>query len=774
MKYTPIFRMLPLAALLGLTGCHMTDATHSSMTEVTNQQQESTFSLAQLYSDNLFQAARVPATRWLEDGSGYTLLEHSSWTNDNDQEITGQDIVRYHPQTQAKDVLVAAHDLIPDGQEQPLSIADYQWSDDGTKVLIFTNTVRSWRTHTLGDYWVLNLTSKKLTQVYADASESTLQFAKFNPQGDQVAFVQGNNLYVQSLASLKLTQLTTDGDKYVINGTFDWVNEEEFGLQDGFRWSPDGKSIAYWQVDTTGVPFFTMIDNVSELYPQLTEFPYPKVGEKNSTLRIGVVSSTGGQTQWMNTGGNPEDTYLVRMEWAGNSDTLMIQKMNRAQNHLELLYADSHTGQTQVLVEEQSNAWVEQVDDMRFFRDGKSFTWQSERNGYRHLYRYDQDSNMPLLALTTGNYDVVQLLEIVANDQGEGYAYFIASPDAPLERYLYRVNLNGQEEPERLTPADWEGTHGYQVSKDGLFAVHHFSKVGVPGQTRMIALPEHKTITEIELNNTLQQKVDRLVTSTTEFFQVPVRDGLVLDGYVMKPEDFNAKKKYPVIMHVYGEPWGQTVANQWLGHLWLWHEYMTQQGYVVVSIDNRGTRSPRGQAWRHSIYKQLGIVTVRDQADALDAMLAQWSWMDGSRIGIWGHSGGGTQTLNALFRYPDKFHVGIATAPVPDLRLYDTIYQERYSGLLPQDADSYEETSAVTHAQHLVGKLLIIHGTGDDNVHYQGAERLIDELVRYRKQFSFMSYPNRSHGIFEGEGTSEHFRTLMAEYFLENLPAGGR
>ncbi|RTE85723.1 MULTISPECIES: S9 family peptidase [Gammaproteobacteria] len=753
---------LGLTAMMTLGACQ----SESDATAVT-QPQAPTFTLEEAITEDIFKLANVPATRWLADGSGYTTLE----SNENG----GEDIVRYHPVTQERTVLVSASQITPEGQEEALEIADYQWSQDGSKVIIFTNTVRSWRTHTLGDYWVLDLTTNNLKQLGEFAEESTLQFAKFNPQGNQVAYVQANNLYVESLASNGgVQQLTFDGSDTIINGTFDWVNEEEFGLRDGFRWSPSGDAIAYWQVDTSGVESFTMIDNTSDNYPQLTTFPYPKVGETNSSLRVGVIPADGGETTWMNLPGDPRAHYIVRMEWAGNNNKLMLQQMNRAQNTMHFWLGDRESGDVEQLITEQSNAWVEQVDDVRFFRNGQSFTWQSERSGFRHLYRYDADAEGDKLTqLTRGNFDVVQLLEIVANEQGEGKAYYIASPQNHLERYLFSVDLSGESDPVRLTPEEWDGTHGYQIAQNGEFAIHSFSEVGVATQTNLVALPSHEIIQVIEDNSAVQEVIDERITSTTEFFQVEARDGLVLDGFIMKPRNFDPTQSYPLIMYVYGEPWGQTVANKWLGNRWLWHEYMTQQGYVVASIDNRGTKSPRGREWRHSIYKQLGIVTVRDQADALQAMLERWSWLDGERVGIWGHSGGGSQTLNALFRYPELFHAGIASAPVPDLRLYDTIYQERYSGLLPESAEQYEATSAITHAANLEGELLLIHGTGDDNVHYQGSEALINELIRHQKQFEFMAYPNRSHSIREGEGTVLHYLQLKTDFFLENLPVSG-
>ncbi|MGX5914662.1 DPP IV N-terminal domain-containing protein [Aliidiomarina sp. Khilg15.8] len=748
---------LAISAGLILSGCASDNASPQTATT------EPTFTLAELYQQDRFAVKSFPTSRWLADGSGYTTLEDGA----ND----GQDIVRYHPQTDAREVLVSASQLTPEGSQQALQIADYQWSQDGSKVLIFTNTRRSWRTHTLGDYWVLDRATGELRQLGAEAPEASLQFAKFNPEADRVAYVMQNNLYVQALDSMQVTQLTDDGDERIINGTFDWVNEEEFSLRDGFRWSPDGEHIAYWQVDSNDVPMFTMIDNVSELYPTLTEFPYPKVGETNSALRIGVVGASGGQTQWMDIPGAPRDHYLVRMEWAGNSDELLIQQMNRAQNHLRLWVSHHETGASQELLSEQSNAWVEQVDDIQFMQDGATFTWLSERNGFRQLYRVDRhDGEAEMTPLTSGKhreYDVIDVKRIVVSADNDGWVYYVAAPDNPLQTSLMRASLSGQQ-VERLTPDDWRGSHDYQVSEDGQYAIHQVSTIGQAPQTHMVSLPDHAVIEDLETNAELQQTLENTITSETEFFRVSARDGLELDGYIMRPANYDASGNYPLLMYVYGEPWGQTVADRWLGHSWLWHEYLTQQGFVVVSIDNRGTRSPRGREWRHSIYQQLGIVTVRDQADALDAILERWSYIDEDRVAIWGHSGGGSQTLNALFRYPEKFHTGIALAPVPDLRLYDTIYQERYSGLLPDAADSYAETSAVTHASNLQGNLLLVHGTADDNVHYQGSERLIDELIKHQKQFDFMAYPNRTHGISEGEGTSLHLRTLMTRFLLQN------
>ncbi|MCJ8317921.1 S9 family peptidase [Idiomarina sp.] len=761
------FRSLRLVAgvtaIITLSACsNLGDTQPTDETEPAEVTGTSQLTPEKIFASDTFNVERPAPTRWLEDGSGYTTLEESESAN-------GRDIVRYHPETNERTVLVSAEQLTPNGEDKALHIADYVWSDDGNKVLIFTNTKRSWRTHTLGDYWVLNRSNNELKKLGGNAPESTLQFAKFNPQGTKVAYVMQNNIYVQDLNSFRINKLTKDGNDTIVNGTFDWVNEEEFFLRDGFRWSPDGQHIAYWQLDTEGTPVFTMINNTDELYPTLKEFPYPKVGETNAAMRIGVMPASGGKTQWMDIPGDPRQHYLVRMQWAGNSEQLLIQQLTRKQHINRAFITDIDSGNAQELLRESTDSWAEYVDDIHFLNDGQEFTWLSERSGYRHIYRVYRDSGR-ISAITRGNWDVVNVLRV---NEEDGWVYFIASPETPLERYLFRASLDGSGRLERLTP-DMDGTHSYSISQDAKYAEHTFHSVNQVPVTKMISLPDHKVIRTVVDNTDAQKAVENVEKQPVEFFRVEARDGLELDGYIMKPTDFDPSKEYPILFYVYGEPWGQTVANKWGGSLYLWHTMLTQQGYIVASIDNRGTKSPRGFDWRRSIYKNLGVVTVRDQYDALQQMLERWDFIDESRVGIWGHSGGGSQTLNALFRYPDAYHMGMALAPVPDLTLYDTIYQERYSGLLPESAERYKETSAITHAENLEGDLLLVHGTGDDNVHFQGSERLVNELIKHGKQFEFFAYPNRSHGIYEGEGTTLHLRTMMTEFIKEHLPAGGR
>jgi dipeptidyl-peptidase-4 len=389
----------------------------------------------------------------------------------------------------------------------------------------------------------------------------------------------------------------------------------------------------------------------------------------------------------------------------------------------------------------------------------------SERSGWRHIHRVSADGES-IIDLTPGEFDITQMGAI---DETGGWLYFLASPENITQRYLYRTRLDGAGDMQRITPQEYSGFNSYQMSEDARWAVHTHSSFGQPPQTRLVSLPDHKTTKLVEDNQALIDKLSQVPTGEHEFFQVKARDGLVLDGFIMRPPDFDPAKKYPIINYVYGEPWGQTAQDTWSGSNYLWHTLMTQRGFIVATVDNRGTRAPRGRAWRRSLYGAVGVLGSRDQSDAMQAMAERWSYIDADRVGMWGHSGGGSMTLNMMFRYPQQYHAGVSIAPVTDQRLYDTIYQERYSGLLEQYEDGYREGSPINFASNLQGQLLLIHGTGDDNVHYQGSERLINELIKQNKQFELMSYPNRSHGLREGEGTQLHLHTLKTAFFEKHL-----
>ncbi|HYO45182.1 MAG TPA: S9 family peptidase [Gemmatimonadota bacterium] len=735
-------------------------------TPLAAQEDPSALSLERIFSSGEFRNERFGPARWLEGGDAYTTLEAEDTAGDDAD--SRMDIVRYDAATGARSVLVPARSLVPPGADGPLEIEDYGWSPEGSRLLVFTNSERVWRENTRGDYWVLDLGSGSLRKLGGDAPESTLMFAKFSPDGARVAYVSENDLYVEDLDSGAITRLTADGSRTTINGTFDWVYEEELGLQDGWRWSPDGERIAYWQLDATGVRDFLLINDTDSLYSYTIAVQYPKAGTTNSAGRVGVVPASGGETRWMNVPGDPRQNYIARMDWAASSDEVVMQRLNRLQNALEILLGDASTGHVRTIHTERDSAWVDmRVELMEWLDDGREFAWISETDGWRHAYVISRDGSSKRL-VTPGEFDV---LDVVGVDEEEGWLFYVASPEDPTRRLLYRSRLDGTGRPERLTPEGENGTHGYDASPGVDWAFHVLSSFGTPPITDLVRLPDHRVQRVLAANQTYRDKIAALDRGPVEFFRVDQGDGVMLDGWIMKPPDFDPSKKYPLLVHVYGEPWGTTVDDSWGGSEYLWHLHLTQQGYLVASVDPRGTPAPRGREWRKSIYRRLGTLTSRDIAGATKAIEA-WPYVDPHRTAIWGWSGGGSQTLNSLFRYPEVFETGIAVAPVPDVRLYDTIYQERYMGLPQDNPEDYAQSSPLTFADRLEGNLLVVHGTGDDNVHYQGTERLINALVAANKPFQMMAYPNRTHGIFEGENTTLHLYSLLTRYLEEHTPPG--
>jgi dipeptidyl-peptidase-4 len=760
--------LLTTAIAVSLMACQSTSTENTAKTEL-SAKKKSALTVDRIYKDYEFSSDYISRLRWLADGSGYTVIEKSAKTklNDKGKEVSvGRDIVVYNPETLERTILISAQQLTPKGSDKPLSIHNYIWSDDRQKLLIYTNSKKVWRSNSRGDYWLLDIKANKLIQLGGNKpAESSLMFAKFSPDASKVAYVVADNIFVENLSDNKVSQLTFDAGNGKINGLFDWVYEEEFSIKDGFRWSPDGKKIAYWQLDTSGSKDFIMINNTDELYPTLTKFPYPKVGETNALPKVGVVNLASAKTTWAKLPKNSRNMYIPRMNWSGNSQQILVQHVNRKQDTNILYLTDVNTGKAKVLMTEKEESYLDFVDDARWLDKGSSFLWTSERSGWRHVYNISRDGKS-VKNLTKGEFDVINIQTV---DEKNGWLYYIASPKNVAQKYLYRSKLDGSLSNQRVTPEEFAGTNRYQMSPDGQWGIHSHSTFTQPTQKRLVKIEGHQTKHMMMDNKELINKLAKLPKTDHEFFQVSAQDGVVLDGYIIRPADFDPKKKYPIIFYVYGESWGQTVTDSWRGNSAMWDQMLTEQGYIIASIDNRGTRTPKGREWRKSIYGAVGVLSSRDQSDALKAMSERWDYIDTDRVAIWGHSGGGSMTLNMMFRYPDQYHVGISLAPVPDQRLYDSIYQERYSGLLEDYAEGYKQGSPITHAKNLKGKLLLVHGTGDDNVHYQGSERLINELVKHNLQFDFMSYPNRSHGLYEGKGTTLHLKNMMTNYFNTHL-----
>lgn len=731
----------------------------------------SRLTLERLFSSNEFQAHGVPSLRWTTDGTGYTALEPGAGGRG------GRDLVRYDAASGRRTMVVASERLVAPGNPDPIEIQDYQFSVDARRVLIFTNAQRVWRQYTRGDYWVLDVASGALRKLGgAGAPGSSLMFAKFSPDGGRVAYVRANNLYVEDVASGAITPLTSDGSRNIINGTFDWVYEEELNLRDGFRWSPDGKRIAYWQLNDSGVRDYLLLNTTDSLYSFTIPIQYPKVGTTNSAARVGVVSASGGATQWIAVPGDPREHYIARLDWAASSEEVVLQQLDRRQHTLLVMLGDARTGVVRTVLTEKDSTWVEVVDDLRWLGAGHRFTWVSERDGWRRLYSVTRDG-ASIRPITNGAFDLQNPNAafgepyVVGVDSAAGWIYFTASPAAPTQLYLYRSRLDGSGRAERVTPAGETGTHLYSIAPGARFALHIHSTFTSPPVYDLVRLPSHALVRTLADNSQLRTRLAQLQRGQSRFVRVPARDGVPLDAWVMTPPGFDPRGRYPVVFNVYGEPASQTVLDAWTGD-YLWHLMLTQHGYVVASIDNRGTPAPRGRAWRRSVYGAIGVLASQDQADGARALAKQMPYIDSTRIGVWGWSGGGSMTLNLMFRSPELYKVGMSVAPVTDERLYDTIYQERYMGLPSENADGYRRGSPLTYATNLRGDLLVVHGTGDDNVHYQGTERLINALVAANRPFTMMAYPNRSHCICEGEGTTLHLYGALTRYLESHLFAG--
>lgn len=704
----------------------------------------------------------VPHTRWAADGNSYFQVEQG-------------EIVKIELPAQTKTVFISKRQLITT-QGDTIFPRSFQLSPDNTMALIYTRAQKVWRYPTRGDYWLLSLTTGQLKQVGKGRPASSLQFAKFSPDSKKIAYVSERNIYVEDLTSGVIKKLTSDnGTKKLINGTFDWAYEEEFFCRDGFRWAPDSKSISYWQIDANKIRDYYMLNTTDSVYSRIIPVEYPKVGEAPSPARIGVVNIATAKTQWMKIPGDPAQHYLIRMEWAAPNE-IIVQQLNRKQNESKVMLCNALTGLVKTIFSESDEAWVATLNEWRsdvtgwdWIASGKEFIWFSEKDGWRHLYRISKEGNSETL-ITRGNYDVIDLLHI---DEKNGYLYFYASPENATQRYLYKTKLDGRTEAERVSPQTEEGTHSYEISPNGKFARHSFSNYYTPPLSEWVYLPDHRPL-RAEDDISKKIKKENKERSNISFFKVITSEGVTMDGWRILPKNFDSTKKYPLLFYVYGEPASTTVDDSYgAAGNFLYNGDAAEDGYVQVSLDNRGTPAPKGRAWRKAIYKKIGQLNIRDQALGAKEVM-KWKFVDTTRVAVWGWSGGGSSTLNLLFQYPDQYQTGISIAPVTSSLLYDNIYTERYMGLPQDNKDDYVRGAALTYAKNLKGNLLLIHGTGDDNVHYQNTEMLINELVKYKKSFQLMSYPNRTHSLSEGPGTFEHLSDLFTKYLREHCPPGGR
>lgn len=702
--------------------------------------QQKTVSLEDVFKNGTFNQKSVYGINWMKDGQYY-----SSLINEGYPKVVKINIAN----GQQEQVLI-------DGQQLGINFSNYSFNNDETKALLASEVESIYRRSSKGIYHVLDLKSGNVQQLL---NGEKISYATLSPDNTKVAFVKDNNLYFVELSSNKVHQVTHDGKwNHIINGAADWVYEEEFSMAQAFEWSPDGKKIAFLRFDETEVREFNM-QLWGDLYPKDYKFKYPKAGEKNAVVSIHIHDLEGDKTLQIDAG-TEKDIYLPRIYWAGNSEVLAFIRLNRLQNKMDLLHADAVTGHSRLVVEESASTYVDlnYNDNLQYLKDGKGFIRTSEQDGYKHIYHHDMEGKL-IRQITAGNWEVTDLIGL---DENSNTLYYLSTEMSPLERNLYAIKLNGKKK-ELLTPA--KGTHSINMSKDFKYYIDYYSTANTP-LVVSLNTSTGKQIKVLEDNQGLKERMAEFAMTTKEFFQFDTVDGTLLYGYMIKPADFDESKQYPVLMYVYGGPGSQTVTNAWGGSRDFWHHHLAAEGYIVASIDNRGTGA-RGKAFKHLTYANLGKIETEDQI-AGAKYLGALPYVDRTRIGIWGWSYGGYMSSLSLMVGNDVFKTAIAVAPVTTWRYYDTIYTERYLQTPQLNAAGYDDNSPITHVNKLKGNFLLVHGTGDDNVHYQNAVDLVNALISADKQFETFYYPNRNHGIYGGN-TTWHLYSLMTDFIKRKL-----
>ncbi|WP_139924962.1 S9 family peptidase [Hymenobacter sp. DG01] len=712
-------------------------------------QQKQNITLEDIWQKGTFSARSVPGFNWMKDGRYYSSLSQGNLVQ-NDV-TTGQPV----------QTLVTGAELKLPGQSQPLPVDGYSFNADETKILFSTDTEPIYRRSSKSYFFVYDRGSKQLVPLSKTAGKQL--YATFSPDGKRVAFVRDNNLFVVDLATMQETAVTTDGARNrIINGGTDWVYEEEFEFAQGFQWSPDSRQIAYYTFDETEVPEYNM-QEWGPLYPKDYRYKYPKAGEKNSIVSISAYDVAAGKSTKMDVG--PEaDQYIPRIIWTQTPNLLSIRRMNRLQNKLEILHADARTGKTSVVLTDTDPAYVEVNDDLRYLQGGKEFLFSSEKDGYRHLYLYNMNGKL-VRQLTKGNWEITS---IDGFDEKKGVVYFTSTEASPLQRHLYRIDLKGKGKA-RLSEAG-PGNDVVNMSADTRYFLNYHSEAGQPQVVSLRNGQDGKLVKVLEDNAALRQKLTQYNLGKLEFISFKTAEGVELNASVLKPANFDASKKYPVLMYVYGGPGSQTVKDDAGGGIaftnYLWHQLLAEQGYIVVSVDNRGTGA-RGAAFKKSTYANLGKLETIDQA-ASARYFATLPYVDKSRIGIWGWSFGGYMTALALTKNADVFKMGVSVAPVTNWRYYDSVYTERFLKTPQQNPQGYDDNSPVQFADQLKGKLLLVHGTGDDNVHFQNSVAFTEAMIKANKDYQTLYYPNRNHGIYGGN-TRLHLYRQMTDFVLKNL-----
>lgn len=699
--------------------------------------------------DKTFQQESVRSPNWMKSGAFFTTL-----VNNEEEETT--ELRKYDIRDKSYEVLVTEELLTNINSGEEIKIGNYSFSGDESQLLIQTDIEGVWRRSRLAVYYVYNLASKQLDKVNQD--DVKIGNAEFSPDGSKVAYTKENNLYIFDIDNYSTKQITFDGDKNkIINGSTDWVYEEEFSFAKAWFWSPYGNSIAYYRFDESRVKEFSF-PTYGGLYPELVTYKYPKAGEQNAVVTIGVYNLETGETKWMNIG-DTDDQYIVRINWTNKNDKLAIRRMNRLQNKQDLMIADVENGSTKIIKTEVSDTWIDENDDLTFLGDNEEFIYVSEESGYNHIYLYNFDGKRAR-QITKGDWNVTRVNGI---DEEREVIYFTASKESPLERHLYRVNFNGKS-LKKLT--EESGSHAVNMNGDFTYYLDYFSSDSSPLK---VTLHNRKgeEVRVLEDNADLQNRMKEYNLPEKEFFTVDLHDTLSLNAWMIKPPNFDSNKKYPVLMYVYGGPGSQTVMNRFeTGQRPMWHNYLASRGYIIVSVDNRGTGA-RSAEFKKIIYKNLGKYEVADQIAAAEK-ISKFKYIDADRIGIWGWSYGGYMSSLALARGNDVFDLAIAVAPVTSWRYYDTIYTERYMQTPQLNPEGYNEGAPLNHAEKIKGDYLLVHGTADDNVHFQNAVEMAAALQNNGIAFESMYYPDKAHGI-GGGATRKHLYEMLSSFIFENL-----
>jgi dipeptidyl-peptidase-4 len=714
-----------------------------------SQQQQNTQSenkqitLEDIWKYYKFYPKTVSGFRSMNDGENYTILNKGS-------------IEKYaYKNGKLQSTIINAGELMDNTNNTPLMFSDYEFNNDETKLLLVTNAKPIYRHSFSADYWVYDLKSKSLTKLSNNGDQ---RLATFSPNGDKVAFMRDNNLFIKDLSNNNEIQITNDGKlNHIINGAPDWVYEEEFSFTRAFEWSDNGQQLAYIKFDESKVKEYEL-QYYGDLYPGIVKYKYPKAGEDNSIVNVFVYNLENKKTTKMDIGSNT-DIYIPRIKWTHDNNILSIQRLNRLQNHWEILLANAGSGTTKVLYSEKNKYYIDITDNLIFTKDNKSFIFNSEKDGYNHIYQYDMNGKQ-MLQINKGKYDVTEFL---GYDDAHKRLYFQAAYSSPINREIFAVSLKNLE---LINLSTKTGTNDAVFSSNFKYFLNTNTTANTPHYVTMCN-NKGKELYVIQDNKQLIKTTQKYNFSKEEFFKFTTEDNVELNGYMIKPKDFDPNKKYPVLMYVYGGPGSQTVLNSWGWFNYAWFQMLAQKGYIVVSVDNRGTGA-RGQEFKKMTYLQLGKYETQDQINATK-YLASIPYIDGKRIGIFGWSYGGYMSSLCMTKGADNFKTGIAVAPVTNWKYYDNIYTERYMRTPQTNNDGYEDNSPINHTKLLKGKFLLVHGIADDNVHVQNSMDLITALVKNNKQFEMQFYPNSDHGIHAGRNTRLHLYIKMTDFILDNL-----